>query len=246
MVIKPSPPDSKPEGNGGILPGGRFELHRATIQELIEIAWGIQNDDLIVGAPPFITAKLFDIVARAPANGATSNLSMASMETMMQAMLKDRFKLAAHNEERPGEVFALLSTKPKMKTADPANRSDCKASPSPNPVRNRLIVCQNVTMAQFAVKLTGVAGGYFNGKPAFDATGLTGAFDFTLNFSGAAVWERASAAGGASAGGGTSDPTDAISLQDAVQQQLGLKLVTQKRPVNVLVIDHVEENPTDN
>jgi uncharacterized protein (TIGR03435 family) len=166
------------------------------------------------------------------------------METMMQSMLKDRFKLAAHKEERQGEVFALLSAKPKMKTADPANRPDCKASPSPNPVRNRLIVCQNVTMEQFAVKLPGIAGGYFNGKPAFDATGLTGAFDFTLNFSGAAVLQRANAADGTP--GGTSDPTGAISLQDALQQQLGLKLVTQKRPVTVLVIDHVEENPTDN
>ncbi len=195
VVIKPSGPDSKPQTNSPFLPGGRFELRQASLQELIEIAWDIQGPNRIVNAPAFLDKTAFDIVAKAPANGATSEMSLASMEAMIQSMLKDRFKLAAHTDERPGDVFALTAAKPKLKTADPSNRPDCKAAASTaSPVRNRLIVCQNVTMAQFAGKLAGLAGGYFQGKPLFDATGLEGSFDFTVNFSGIAVWQRSMSA----------------------------------------------------
>ncbi len=128
VVIKPSGPDSKPQSNSPFLPGGRFELHRATIQELIEIAWDIQGDNRIVNTPAFLDKNAFDIVAKAPANGATSEMSLASMEVMIQSMLKDRFKLAAHADERPGDVFALTAAKPKLKAADPLNRPDCKAA----------------------------------------------------------------------------------------------------------------------
>jgi uncharacterized protein (TIGR03435 family) len=81
-----------------------------------------------------------------------------------------------------------------------------------------------------------------------DATGLDGAWDFTLSFSGINVLQGAGRGGNAAAGAGgvagASDPTGGLSLFDAVQRQLGLKLELRKRPMPVLVIDHIEEKPS--
>jgi uncharacterized protein (TIGR03435 family) len=92
--------------------------------------------------------------------------------------------------------------------------------------------------AQLAASFQNFAGGYIR-NAVVDATGIEGSYDFTLNFAGAGVFQN-----GGQANDG--DPNGAISLFDAVNKQLGLKLEMQKRPVPVLVIDHVEEKPTDN
>ncbi len=75
--------------------------------------------------------------------------------------------------------------------------------------------------------------------------GSRGGYDFTLSFSSADL-TKAGGGGGGGAAAGSSDPNGALSLIDAVNKQLGLKLEKVKRPVSVLVIDHVEEKPTDN
>ena len=74
-----------------------------------------------------------------------------------------------------------------------------------------------------------------------DATGIKGSWDFTLSFSSANLTK-----GGGDDEAATSDPNGALSLFDAVSKQIGLKLEKQKRPVSVLVIDHIEEKPTEN
>jgi len=74
-----------------------------------------------------------------------------------------------------------------------------------------------------------------------DTTGLDGAYDFTVNFSGAGLLQGAGVSGPAGA-----EPNGALSLPDAVGKQMGVKLEMVKRPVQVLVIDHVEEKPTEN
>jgi uncharacterized protein (TIGR03435 family) len=108
-----------------------------------------------------------------------------------------------------------------------------------NPRLNRLITCQNVTMIQFSALLQGLAPDYLATSVA-DATGLGGAWDFTLSFS--APYLFASPSPGETA----SDPNGAVSLQEAVNKQLGLKLEKRPRPVPILVIDHMEEKPTEN
>jgi uncharacterized protein (TIGR03435 family) len=83
-----------------------------------------------------------------------------------------------------------------------------------------------------------------------DATGLTGGYDFTLNFSGNGFQNvrggEGPPAGGASGPAAASDPSGGLSLLDALQKQVGLKLEMQKRPFPVLVIDHVEQKPVEN
>jgi uncharacterized protein (TIGR03435 family) len=82
-------------------------------------------------------------------------------------------------------------------------------------------------------------------------TGIEGGWDFTLTFSRMPML----AMGGPGRGGGgggdaavptASDPTGGITIFDAFEKQLGLKLESQKRPLTVYVIDHLEQKPTEN
>ena len=176
---------------------------------------------------------------------------------MVRALLAERFNLKTHMEDRPVDGYILSAVKPKMQKADPSNRTACKEGPGPDgkdpriatPVLNRLLACQNMTMAQFADLLPNWASGYAH-VTVLDQTGLTDAYDFTLSFSainmlkGNGVRPPGQAAG---AGEGlAADPSGAVSLPDAINRQLGLKLELKKRPMQVLVIDHIDEKPTDN
>ena len=123
-------------------------------------------------------------------------------------------------------------------------RTNCKAgSSAQNPMLNRLITCTNVTMAQFADVLQNMVSGYVK-APIKDATGLVGYWDFGVNFSGVnllpgGIFDPNKAAE-------TSVPNGSLSLPEAMLKQLGLKLQMEKRPIPVLVVDHVEGKPTQN
>jgi uncharacterized protein (TIGR03435 family) len=115
-----------------------------------------------------------------------------------------------------------------------------------NPVLNRLVTCQNMTMAQIGEKFQEIAAGYIY-NPVMDNTGITGRWDFTLSFSSANLTGGGGMGAPPAPGGAPPpEPIGAVSLFDAVSKQLGLKLVKQKRPLPVLVIDHIEEKPTEN
>jgi uncharacterized protein (TIGR03435 family) len=160
-------------------------------------------------------------------------------------------------EERPINAYTLMAVKPKMKPAEPNGRIKCEEGPGADqkdvrdahPILGRLLNCQNMTMARFADMLQGLAPGYIH-APVLDATGLEGSWDFTLSFSTAGQLQggggRAGATPSTDSANAASDPNGALSLPDAVAKQLGLKLEQTKRPVKVLVIDHVEEKPADN
>jgi uncharacterized protein (TIGR03435 family) len=87
--------------------------------------------------------------------------------------------------------------------------------------------------------------------PVVDLTGLKGAYDFALSYNGAG---RVRALTGKPAEGGqpagavpaAAEPALAITVFEAVDKQLGLKLAEQKHPMPVIVIDHVDRTPTEN
>jgi uncharacterized protein (TIGR03435 family) len=168
---------------------------------------------------------------------------------MLRSLLVARFGMKYHFEDRPISSYMLIADKPKLKKADPASRTGCKegpASPSradtrdQNPLLSRLLTCTNTSMSQFATLLfKGMAQGYVSG-PVFDGTGLEGSWDFTLSFSAPA---QVQAPNGDNA---NAEPTGAISLPDALQKQIGIRMEMQKHPVEVLVIDHLERQPTEN
>jgi uncharacterized protein (TIGR03435 family) len=101
-------------------------------------------------------------------------------------------------------------------------------------------------MAQIGEQFQRIGNGViFN--PVLDKTGLTGSYDFTLSFSSPDLVKGGAAASGDAAANGTaSEPNGALSFFDAVNKQLGLKLEKEKRPLPVLVIDHINETPTAN
>jgi uncharacterized protein (TIGR03435 family) len=244
--IRPSAPGTT--GQNGRVQNDRLDLQGWTLKSLITTAWNINNDDLLAGGPKFLETTRFDVVAKAP----SAQIDFDELLLMMRALLVDRFKLATHTETRTVNVYTLTAAKPKLTKADPQNRSECKNGPGAdgkdpritNPILNRLVTCHNVTMAQLAEEFQNFAGGYLQ-YSVVDATGLEGAYDLTLSFSGVNIVRNGGGRGG-DAGTNSSDPSGALSLYDAVNKQLGLKLEQQKRPVPVLVIDHVEEKPTDN
>lgn len=225
---------------------------------LISFGWDLNpnNKEGIVNAPKWLDTTKFDITAKAGANVrvdkfSTGNLiNYEDLRNMLRALIAERFQMKWHMEDRPVTAYTLVAANPKLKpTTDPTERTKCKEGPGPDgkdpriasPILNRLITCQNMTMAQIGDELQRVAGGYiFN--TVVDGTGLKGSYDFTLSFSSAGNILPTTNADAPN----SSDPNGALSLFDAVNKQLGLKLEKTKRPYPVLVIDHIEETPTEN
>jgi uncharacterized protein (TIGR03435 family) len=259
-VIKPAKPGAD---FGGRINGGQIDVHGAPLKFLITFAWDLNPNDeeALVGAPKWLDSDRFDILAKVVSDAQGSaganapQIPIEDLRQMIQALLEDRFKLQAHMEERPISAYTLIAVNPKLRKADPLSRTRCKEGPGPdgkdprtaNPVLNRLVSCQNMTTAQIGEELQTIASGYIY-TSVLDATKLKGSWDFTLSFSSADLTKAGAGASavppsGASA---TSDPNGALTLFDAVSKQLGLKLEKQRRPAPVLVIDRIEEKPTEN
>ncbi len=242
-----------------IQPSGRVDIEGFDLKFIIGQLWQL-SDDMIIGAPKWLGDVRVSIVAKAPTPAMVSGqngppIDIDTLIAMIKNLLVERFKLQTHMEERPTNAYTLLSAKPKMKPSDPNGRIKCQEGPGvgqkdardTNPILGRLLNCQNMSMARFAGMLQALAPGYIH-TPVLDATGLEGSWDFSLSFS--PVGQLQGGRGGQTASGEApdtaSDPNGALSLPEAISRQLGLKLEQTKRPVNVLVIDHVEPKPTEN
>lgn len=253
-VIKPSAPGTTMDGR---IDGGQVSVKGVTLKFLVDYAWELNpsDDQQLVGAPKWLDSDHYDIVAKADIEAGSNapEIDQVDLERMVQKLLEERFNLSAHMEQRAISAYTLVSDKPKMSKADPRNRTRCKEGPGPdgkdprvaNPMLNRLITCQNMTMTQFAGMLQNLASGYIY-SPVKDATGLEGGWDFTLSFSGIGQFQSGPSAAPAPGAMAAPDPTGALSLPDAVSKQMGLKLVKEVRPAPVLVIEHIDEKPTEN
>ena len=256
-VIKPTNPDFK-----GIrlqlLPSGQINIQGAPLSFLVQQIYDI-TPDMIQGAPKFMDDDRWDITAKMISTdpGQPAQADPETRNKLIGKLLEDRFKLKMHFEDKMVPAYTLSAVKPKMAKADPATRTGCNEGPGPdgkdprlaNPVLSRLVYCRNMTMAQFAEQLPRLANGYVHAA-VLDKTGLNGAYDFTLSFSALGILQNSVPGPGQAPGqpgaGGAPDPNGALSLSDAVARQLGLKLDLEKRSAPVLVIDHVEQKPTDN
>jgi uncharacterized protein (TIGR03435 family) len=258
--VKLTPADVKDQ-RFQIQPSGRVDIEGFDLKFIIQQIWQL-SDDMIVGAPKWLGEDKISIIAKAPSaalvNGQNGPpIDIDTLIAMIKNLLVERFKLQTHMEERPINAHTLTAVKPKMKPADPNGRIKCDEGPGADqkdardvhPILGRLLSCQNMTMARFASMLQGLASGYIH-APVLDATGLEGSWDFTLSFSSIGQLQGGGGRGGASpppeSATAASDPNGALSLPDALAKQLGLKLEQTRRPVKVLVIDHVEQKPADN
>ena len=258
--IKPTDPSTKGI-KFNIQPSGQVNISGATLKFMIQQLWQIYPDEMFVGAPKWWDDDRWDIVAKPPAHavvhqpGSTrTEVDFDTVIVMLKALLAERFKLATHMEDKDLTAYSLISVKPKMKPADPNSRTrftegpatlDSKDPRNSSPILGRLLTAQNVSMALFGEKLKMLASGYIQ-STVLDKTGLQGGWDFTLSFSTAGQLQNASSGGASSDQTMASDPSGAVSLFEAVQRQMGLKMVSEKRPVPVMVIDHLEQKPTDN
>jgi len=244
-TIKPSPPDAV--GQNGRIQPGRLELHNFTLKQLVQAAWDLpNNDEMVAGVPKSADSARYDVVAKVATSGTVNaqDIDEDSLRLMLRSFLADRFGLKTHMEDRPVSAYTMTAGKQtKLQKADPQNRTGCKQGAGASPMLNRLITCQNTSMTQFAAALQDMASGYVK-APIRDATGIEGNFDFSVNFSGVGLLPGR--AFDPNATSETSDPNGSLSLPEALQKQLGLKLEMGKRPLPVLVIDHVEDKPSAN
>jgi uncharacterized protein (TIGR03435 family) len=257
-VIKPSPPDAK--GLSLQVRGGQITVTNATIQFLITWAWGLNPNDkeALVGAPKWLDQDHYDILGKMAANSAPAAkgappVDFDDLQQMVRTFVTERFELKSHMEDHLADAYTLVAASPKLKKGDPTMRTGCKEGPGPdgkdpriaNPILGRLITCQNMTMTELGDELRTLAGGYIY-YPVLDSTGLEGGYDFTLSFSPIQSLNAPKPAPTGGDSSAASDPSGAISLFDAINKQLGLKLEKQRRPEPALVIDHIDEKPTEN
>jgi uncharacterized protein (TIGR03435 family) len=213
--------------------------------------------------PKWAKTTRYDIQARA-----SGEPNKDQYRLMMQALLADRFKLAVHRETRQIPVFALVLEKPgKMgpKLRPHSDNPPCAVLPArgsaqagPYFVDGFPTACggvtgevvsghdhfggRNVTMDMIADILG--AGWEDPGRPIVDETGLTGEFDFAIKYT-PQVNDSQRVAAGAQPQGSTQFDPNGPTFMEALKEQLGLKFESKVAPVEILVIDHIEE-PTPN
>jgi uncharacterized protein (TIGR03435 family) len=251
--VKPSDPASN-DVSMRAEPSGRFTAHSQTLRAMILRAFAgnnlLPNADSLVDIPKFADDKRFDIIAKGTPDAA-GTFNLTTMAPMLHSLLEERFGMKTHTEERPLSAYTLVAVKPKMKKADPASRTHCIATNNPqgSPAGTVILNCQNITMAQLALQLQNQGQGL--NWPLLDSTGLEGGWDFTLTWNRRAglpaLAGRGGEAGPAANGAAVADdPSGGYTIFEAIEKELGLKLDAQKRPEPVIVIDHLEDHPTDN
>jgi uncharacterized protein (TIGR03435 family) len=220
---------------------GRVEMTGVPMRLLLQMAFSIQEADRIVGLAKWGDTDVFDIIAKGPSFESNPD----GFPQMMRALLVERFKLATHEDVQPATVFGLTIGKrgQKLKESDGAERSACKPSAANG---KKVCTCVNTTMAEFVDKLPGQAPAYIN-HAVVDLTGLKGSYDFAF------AWTIKGKLATGQAGGNdlgaapvASDPTGDVTVFEAIDKDLGLKLELVKHPVPVVVIDHLERTPTEN
>jgi uncharacterized protein (TIGR03435 family) len=220
-------------------PSGQLSTGCLSLQRHIAIAFN--RPGRMEGAPGWLNERYFNITAKAPVG--VRDEEDPKYKVMLRNLLAVRFKLAFHYEEQPFDVYELVADKPKLKQADPAGLSECKVNGGAGFLVGvpSVVTCQNVTVTQFAESLGNVGDTYDRPGtrlPVVDATGLQGAWDFTVSY-----WQ---VPGPRANIDDVANRTGSPNIFDAFEKQLGLKLKKAKGTRKFFVIDHIEENPTEN
>ena len=196
---------------------GRFSDPNTTVRVLMMTAFGVNNFQ-IFGGPAWLGTERYDILAKIDSPNA---VSVDQLRPMLRALLTDRFQLKFRRETQELPRYALVVAKngPKLKENTGAEGPPLLISGDATLSK---ITCINVSMAYLAKTLENQFAFQF-GRTVVDLTGLKGNFDFTLS------WVRDQAA-----------DAPGSSLFTALQEQLGLKLESQKGPVETIYIDNIE------
>jgi uncharacterized protein (TIGR03435 family) len=215
---------------------------------IVREAFGVTNDQLL-GEPDWVGSNRYDFDAKVSPDDAPrlKQLSQTERFAMLLPVLEDRCQLKFHHETRELNVYTLVTARsgPKLQpsrpagdTAGPGPAGQPKLPANADPT-GMLFTGHAVTMASIARMISRAVG-----SPVIDKTGLTGKYDYTLSF----APDESLRASLPSAGIGNGAPpqeSDGPSIFTALQEQLGLKLEAHKEPMDVIVIDHIEQ-PAEN
>jgi uncharacterized protein (TIGR03435 family) len=235
-------------------PGGRLIATNASLMMLIQFAYAAHEtpnslplpDSQVVGGPPWVKVPGYDIEAKPEGNTDPKQAWL-----MLQTLLADRFKLALHRETRQLPVYALTVAKGGLKLPPPKEiacvslppgtapqhvpgKVDCGHVFGPFPDDKGMTMRGNkIRVADLARQLALILD-----RPVLDRTGFTGEFDLNLRFD-----ADEAAKGLPEFVARTGDSV--ANIFAALEEQLGVKLMPAKGPVEVLVIDHAER-PAEN
>lgn len=249
--IKPS------EGDGHMVriqtsPGGRYTASGVTLKMLIQQAYDVK-DFQITGGPAWMSTMAFDIVAKAE----NPEVSRDQIRLMMQSLLADRFQLKFHRETRELPVYALVVGKNGHKLQLSETQPDPEAASTsapktgaamaagdggaPKPRGTMMMMGRgqiNAQMASMSAFVNALAQQL--GRPVIDKTDLKGSYDIKLEFTPDETIHRMIGGGGGAEAAPAAD-SSGPSIFTALQEQLGLRLESEKGPVDVLVIDSAEK-----
>jgi uncharacterized protein (TIGR03435 family) len=241
-------------GDGMVPTGGLYSARNIVLVQYIAFAYKLTNQQLrsVVSQVPWVAEDRFDIEARAEGNPTRDQYRL-----MMQSLLADRFKMAVHFETRQVPLFALVPAKPgKLGPQLRLHRADdlvCTTpatalrGPAPVDAEGFPERCggpqsmkasvpgrmksggRDVPMSRFAAIMTGVG---VVDRPMVDHTGLQGTVDYSLEW----ILVAANVPFGAEFHPDESAPT----FEEALKEQLGLKMVPEKGRVDFFIVDHVE------
>ena len=226
VSVKPSAPDEHNSFMFRPQPGG-LRAAGIPLKMLIMESYDVKAFQ-VSGGPGWTATDRWDVLAKA--DGVEGQIPMAQMRPMLQAMIRERFQLRVHKENKEMPVYALVIDKGGSKLA--AN-SDSKQQFR---FGDGSLDVKKGGAAALATWLSRQLG-----RVVIDKTGLKGEYDYKLE------WTPETGEGGPESIGLPPEAprphvdTNGPSIFTAVQEQLGLRLVSQKGPVEIMVIDSVEK-----
>ncbi len=222
-----------------------FKWDGVTLRGMIANAFGVSSivKYQIEGGPNWMGSQAFDINAKvddetvARWSKMTQPQADEERRSLTRSLLADRFQLKFHHETREMPALVLRVAKSGSKLLPPRPEHDLQAGTPQSQINffgHGHMEGHSALMSNLTRSLG--AEPEIAGRPVMDKTGLTGGYDFTLRWT--------------SDGSGSEDaPTDANaqwpSLFTALEEQLGLKLTSEKQPIDVIVVDSAEM-PSDN
>jgi uncharacterized protein (TIGR03435 family) len=245
-------PDKSGLGPRILLTADGLTATKVTVKFLIKEAYGVEDDE-ISGAPNWLDSETYDVDAK------VSSADLAALEKlderqrmhMLQPLLAERFQLKVRRQTKEIPVYALVIAKngPKLHQAKPGDTypdgikgPDGKPGGRPGMMtwgRGRLIA-QGIPIASLLPPLTQQLE-----RTVLDKTGLKGTYDITLLWTPEDQAPMPNGAEGNRQGSGPAADSSGASIFTAIQEQLGLKLESQKGQVEGLVIENVER-PSEN
>jgi uncharacterized protein (TIGR03435 family) len=225
--IKPTPPDWRGGRYATMQGGHQFVARNYTLKYMVAAAYSV-TPRTVSGGPSWIDSDPYDILAATPGE---VRPSFEDQMLMLRTLLADRFQLTFHTEPREFSVYALTASrngvKLKESVAPPDEQTQLISRVFPGDFIQ--LPAHNATMAQFAAMLQRAV----LDRPVLDKTGLTGKYDFDLE------WTPDESQFDGHMPPIKPDNSGKPDLFEAIQQ-LGLRLESGKGPVPVIVIDHVE------